>query len=95
MVVRTSAAVKIGRRDNDLPGWLWCEDESGIGAWAPESYLDIKGDRGIFKRDYNSFELDVDIGEELMILEEESGWCRCERDNGETGWLPIDKVEMI
>jgi hypothetical protein len=95
MIVRAGDVVKVGGRDDDFPGWLWCEDESGMGAWAPESYLAIEGNKGIFKRDYNSFELDVDIGEELLVLDEESGWCRCERENGETGWLPIDKVKII
>jgi len=95
MLVRAGAAVKIGRRDDEFPDWLWCTDESGEGAWVPESYLHIKGDHGIFNRDYNSCELDIDIGEELMILEEASGWFWCERQSGELGWLPVAKVEII
>jgi SH3-like domain-containing protein len=95
LIAATGDTVRVGKRDDEYQGWLWCTDKDGISAWVPESYLRIDGALGEFVNDYDSYELSVGSGELLEIIEEIGGWCWCVRNNGETGWLPADKLEVF
>ncbi|OWR29556.1 hypothetical protein CDO73_15335 [Saccharibacillus sp. O23] len=35
----------------------------------------------------------AEAGETLTVLEEESGWLRGKRENGEIGWIPCEHTE--
>lgn len=81
------------RWDAEYPGWVWCADTQGIEAWVPESWLVVSGGRAVLKNDYNSNELDLQIGDRLVLLIEENGWYCALRAGGELGWVPADSVE--
>lgn len=94
LVARAGEAVQIGRSDDEFPGWVWCTGKAGIEAWVPENYLRIDGSSGEFIRDYNSFEMTVETGVELEVLDEASGWLWCRKADGSMGWIPSDKVRI-
>lgn len=43
-------------------------------------------------RDYDSFELSVDIGEILTIKEAAASWAWVENPDGEEGWVPLENL---
>jgi SH3-like domain-containing protein len=88
-------AVQVGKGDDEYPGWVWCTDSNGISAWVPENFLKMSGNGGIMLRDYNSLELNVEIGEILEVIDQESGWLLCINSDGSIGWVPAKKVVKI
>ncbi len=87
--------VFIGEKDSEWFGWIWCTNQSGDSRWVPENYLDFHGDKGVLNRDYNAVELNVKIGEELFIEEEEAEWFWVINQQGKKGWVPIKNVNII
>lgn len=83
------------RREAEWPGWIWCADEKGVEAWAPERWLRYTGGRAVLIRDYNSFELSLQPGMRLTVLDEESGWVLAALPGGDIGWAPVDCVQFI
>ncbi len=81
-------------RKTSWAGWIWCTNESGISAWIPELYLSEQPQSGLYKalRDYDSFELSVDIGEILAAKEEAASWAWVENPEGEEGWVPLENL---
>ena len=84
--------VSVNTDRDDEPGWLWCIDVNGIEGWVPEVYVERNGASGSLNRDYDATEMNITVGEELQILDEESSWLLCRKPNGETGWVPGDNV---
>ncbi|MEW5871830.1 MAG: GNAT family N-acetyltransferase [Chloroflexota bacterium] len=87
-------ALKLGRRDDEWPGWIWCTNVAGESRWAPENFLRIAGEQGIALRDYATTELTVQAGEELNLHEHESGWYWATDRQGQEGWVPASHVEV-
>ncbi|MFX1369151.1 MAG: hypothetical protein ACFFAY_11170 [Promethearchaeota archaeon] len=75
-------------------GWIWCTNESGISAGIPEVYLSKQSQSGLYKalRDYDSFELSVDIGGILTVKETAASWAWVENPDGEEGWVPLENL---
>ncbi len=88
LILAAGESVQTGRRDPQFPGWVWCTNNSGQGAWVPEKYLDLHGETGIARQDYSSAELTVCAGEPLTLLKFESGWYWTRNRAGQTGWVP-------
>ena len=92
--------IKIGQsltiipKESEYPGWIWCVDRDGKDGWVPASYVKQYGDYGIALFDYDATELSVQIGEELTILKEESGWLWCRRQTGKLGWVPKENLQI-
>jgi hypothetical protein len=86
----------LGKMDLENPGWAWCtsvpDKKSG---WMPVEYISILGERQYALCDYDAKELTVSKGEELAFIKSVKGWIFCEKKNGEMGWVPEDKVELI
>jgi hypothetical protein len=78
------------RRETIYPGWIWCTDEHGNHAWVPEAYVSVVGETCVLTRDYDSRELEVEVGEMVQVLETESGWAWVLNDEGRNGWVPLD-----
>ncbi len=91
--VKAGAKVQVGGADEEWSGWVWCTAKNGKGGWVPMAFLEVKGETGKLRRDYTGAELSVEIGDELTVLEEESGWLWCENDSGAKGWVPAKNVE--
>lgn len=93
LVIKTGERLQIGDRATDWPGWLWCTNESGKSGWVPEAYIEQHNRRGLARRDYDATELSAEVGEELVVGFEESGWLWCTNQAGQSGWIPADHVE--
>ena len=94
MVIKAGDTVKVGKEDEDMPGWFWCTDEGGVSAWIPGIFL--QREDGIAKMlvDY-SIEHSVSVGEVLEFIKVAGGWIWCTNSEGKHGWVPSDKVEEI
>jgi hypothetical protein len=87
--------VSIGKKDSEWSGWIWCTNQSGDSRWVPENYLEIHGEKGVLNRDYNAVELNIKIGEEYIIKDEEAEWYWVTNKAGKIGWVPIKNVQII
>jgi hypothetical protein len=85
--------LQTGRHDTEWDGWIQCTDPRGVKGWVPESYLQIEGDTATVLRPYCGTELSVSAGEELTVLERESGWLWCSDRFGLKGWVPETHIE--
>lgn len=93
--LRTSEELKVSEKESEWPGWLWCTKRDGESRWVPESYLERRGDTWIARRDYEATELSVNAGETLVMGAQESGWVWCTKPAGQSGWVPLDNIEII
>ena len=80
--------------DPDWENWIWCEKTNDTKAWVPKQYLDICKRKGTFNRDYNAMELNVSVGEELIVYEIINGFGMSEKSNGKRGWVPMKNMEL-
>lgn len=86
---RAGDVLRVEDRPTEWEGWLWAQHPSGVTAWVPVSYVARDGAAARLTRDYFSLELDVDPGETLDVLEEESGWYVVRDPRGREGWVPV------
>jgi uncharacterized protein YgiM (DUF1202 family) len=86
--------VQVGRHDTEWPGWVWCTDAAGESRWVPEAYLRRDGEAGRMLRDYEATELPVKTGEAVTAWHMESGWLWCTNQAGQSGWVPLDKLQI-
>jgi len=93
--VQAGEMVTIGRGDREYPGWVWCEDETGLGGWLPQEIVGpaAPGDDAQARRDFDTREMSVAEGEEVTIIARQSGWAMCRDEAGEEGWVPLDCLE--
>ncbi|MFA3843305.1 SH3 domain-containing protein [Streptomyces aureus] len=78
-----------GERDTEWPAFVFFTTDSGAG-WVPERYLDASRPTATVQHAYNTQELPVAAGDELVMVEDdpESGWSWCEDSPGCAGWVP-------
>jgi hypothetical protein len=93
------ASVQVGHRNDEYPAFSWCTGPEGVSGWVPETYLAREApefNTATVLHDYSSLELSVEPGDHLLILEDEGGWLRCRRSDGdETGWVPKRVVQAL
>jgi uncharacterized protein YgiM (DUF1202 family) len=94
LIITQGEALTIGEKESEWGGWLWCTNQQGKSGWVPEKYLRRTGDTGNALRHYNATELSVEVGEELIMGKEESGWIWCTNRQGQSGWVPAANVEF-
>lgn len=84
-------------RGNEFEGWLWCKNSFDVHSWVPKAYLEPAPESGQFQflRDYNSRELTIDAGQEVIVLDEESGWAWARTTLGEEGWIPLANLQDL
>lgn len=85
------------KRKTEYEGWLWCQNSAGVNAWVPETYLEKISDSGQYRflKDYNSRELTIDEGQEVIVLNEESGWAWVRTPLGDEGWIPLENLQDL
>ncbi len=93
--LRDGEELRLSRKETVWDGWGWCTTKEGKSGWIPESFVDMTGNNGKANRDYDATELTVRVGDELEILEEESGWAWCRNSSGLFGWVPLDNIEVL
>ncbi|MFH1728317.1 MAG: SH3 domain-containing protein [Pseudomonadota bacterium] len=91
--VKLNEMVEIKEKETDWEGWLWCKNKNDIEGWVPEKIIKREGNIGKVLRDYEATELTVAAGEELMFLEEESGWLFCKNSQNQKGWVPAENTD--
>ena len=95
LIFKTGEELIIADKKSPWRGWIWCTNQSGESRWVPENYIDRKGGTGAMRCDYDATELTADIGEELIIQKEESGWLWCINKKKQRGWIPAECVEKV
>jgi Variant SH3 domain len=92
----TGDRLKLGRRDDRYPGWVWVIVPSGNEGWAPESLIQIDSpDEGTALANYNARELDTTIGELVTSTRELHGWLWAQNEHGQAGWIPKETATPI
>ena len=92
MVVGVGARLEVEPRIPEYPGWVWCRDSAGTRAWVPTAFLEINGSEALVTTNYDSTELTVVPGEEIVVLSEVAGWAWCRRRDGHRGWVPAEHL---
>ena len=87
--------VSVGKEDPEMPDWFWCRDSQGVEMWVPSTHIDIKDLRGRFNQDYNSVELDANVGDLVQYLGESTGWVECLDNEWRYGWIPKNKLRRL
>jgi uncharacterized protein YgiM (DUF1202 family) len=97
LIVKLGEVLEGEKRETEWEGWLWCKNSVGVFGWIPEAYLKALPEERMYvaTRDYNAKELPVDIGQEVMILEEESSWAWVKTARGDEGWVPLENLEKV
>ncbi len=82
--------LQVGAQDEEYPGWIWVVTGDGNQGWAPLTLLALAqgGATAKAKADYCAHELDVVIGESVMIGRTLCGWHFATKASGESGWVP-------
>ncbi len=75
---------------------ICCVNSNGQRGWMPGKHFirRIGGNKAEILRDYDSTEFSVDVGEELIIIWETSGWILCGK-NRQRGWIPKNKIKKF
>ena len=82
--VSPGEALTAGRRDDEWPGWVWCENRHGLGGWLPDEM--VRDGRAV--AGFDTRELSVAIGDRVKVLQRRAGWTRCATRDGAEGWVP-------
>jgi hypothetical protein len=88
--------VHLGERSKEQwLGWIFCTAQDGREGWVAEILLEINGEIGTAKRDYDAIELSATLGEMLEGFEIVAGWQWCKNARGEAGWVPLENVRTL
>lgn len=95
LAAKAGEVMTIGDRESEFSGWVWCSDSTGKSGWVPQNYIEMLGPSARLIRDYDATELTVSEGDELILLEEESGWVWCRTVDDRYGWIPATAIREI
>lgn len=82
-------------KDDEWPGWVFCENIGGKQGWVPENIIKIDEDRAIAQQEYEAREVSVMEGEIVRIEKVESGWAWVTNMTNETGWVPMKNLKLV
>ena len=85
----------VKRRDDEWPGWVFCESRSGKQGWVPEKIIKIEVDSAVAQQNYEASEVSVMEGEIVRIEKVESGWAWVTNMTNETGWVPLKNLKIV
>jgi uncharacterized protein YgiM (DUF1202 family) len=96
LTMKTGDTLKIvKRKDDDWPGWVLCESQSGKQGWVPENSVKIDADNAVAQKSYEASEVSVMEGEIVRIERVESGWAWVTNMTNETGWVPLKNLKIV
>jgi len=81
--------------DDERYVWIWCINAEDKAGWVPEQFIEVNGEQGTAKRDYNAIELTVPEGETVEILEEGNGWYWVTNQAANAGWVPTTHITPL
>src|SRR5439155_23260065 len=85
----------VKRRDDEGPGWVFCESQSGKRGWVPERSMKIDGEAAVAQQNYVAREVTVMEGEIVRIESVESGWAWVTNMTDATGWVPLKNLKVV
>ncbi|MFD4713947.1 hypothetical protein ACFWN5_30290 [Streptomyces sp. NPDC058430] len=87
--VEPGDVVQVGEQDTEWPAFVFVTADSGAG-WVPERYLDASRPTATVQHAYDTQELPVAAGDELVMVEDdpEPGRRWCEASWGSVGRVP-------
>ena len=88
-------AITLGKEDHEMPKWFWCKNKDGLGAWIPETHIEIEGKTAVFNQPYNSQEHNAKPEEIVQYLGESLGWIECLNSEWKYGWIPTPKLKKM
>jgi hypothetical protein len=97
-LIAKKGEIVVGKeRETEYEGWLWCQNSSGIHGWVPKTYLEqlSESEQFQFLKDYIARELTINEGQEVIVLNEESGWAWVRTTLGEEGWIPLENLQDL
>jgi len=76
--------------DGEFAGWKWAQATDGRGGWVPQVYFGPNDHNGYAHalRSYSARELDVGAGDQILELDQFSGWLWVIDRKGSCGWIP-------
>lgn len=86
--------VTLGDRDTEWPEFVWTALASGLGGWMPSTLFDAERGEASALQDYDTRELDADVGDVLTLHEERAGWWWATNAAGDSGWVPARAIEV-
>jgi hypothetical protein len=96
LVMKTGDELKILKwKDDEWPGWIFCESQSGKQGWVPENMIKVDADNAIAKQNYEASEVSVMEGEIVRIEKVEGGWAWVTNMTDETGWVPLRNLKIV
>ncbi len=94
--VRRGDELSVAGRDERPPGRLWCSSADGRAGWVPEQVVAlVAAGVGVARCDYPGEELALTAGEALALEPAAGGWYLAVRDDGRSGWVPAECVEVL
>lgn len=76
--------------------WIYCiANRTQKMGWTPIQILQIEAEMGIATVDYNAKEMSVSVGDELLGDHSLNGWLWCNNNDRESGWVPLNCLEII
>jgi uncharacterized protein YgiM (DUF1202 family) len=94
--VAAGESVRVGREDDEFPGWKWCRASSGLEGWVPVELLsDASATETAVLCDYSSRELAVQPGEEVTVEDSRHEWLLVRNKQGERGWISASHADFV
>lgn len=93
--VASGDRVTLGDRDSEWPEFVWTALASGLGGWIPSTLFDAERGEASALDDYDTQELDADMGEELVLHREHAQWWWAQNAVGKLGWVPARALEIV
>jgi hypothetical protein len=94
-VIQAGEVLAVGEKETEWRGWIWCRNQQGESRWVPEAFVEREGDTCVALCDYDSTELSVHVGEELIAGQEVADWLWCTNRRGDSGWVPAENLERV
>jgi len=95
MIIKVGEKLIVEKKETIYNNWVWVTSIDGNSCWIPESFLNINNCEGIAKENYDSTELNVKQGEQLIFYREVAKWYWVKNSNGKFGWVPKDNTKLI
>lgn len=91
--VASGEKVRVGREDEEFPGWRWCTAPDGREGWIPVELLTSQDAEASVLEEYSARELEVRSGEEVVVVDSRHEWLLVRNDRNRRGWIPASHAE--
>ena len=85
------------KKETEFEGWVWVTTNDGNQGWAPIQYIQLKKESSmaVAKRDYTAKELDIYVGDVLLLHHKLNDWGWVEKKDGSCGWVPMKTTKIV